>query len=79
MISPHEKIEPIVPMGLLAEVLSCQISWKDEGVQVFHPNRGELPVSSSERCPQIPGGFGSGIDQRDGGCQGWNPAKGRWF
>ena len=54
MISPNENIEPIVPMGLLAEVLSCDIRWKDGSLQVLHPNRGELPVSSSERCPQVP-------------------------
>eukprot|EP00435_Cladocopium_sp_Y103_P030730 s947_g7.t1 len=54
MISPNSRVEPIVPMGLLAEELQCTIEWKDGNFQVLHPHRGSLPVVSSERCPQIP-------------------------
>eukprot|EP00435_Cladocopium_sp_Y103_P053689 s116_g17.t1 len=36
--------EPIVPMGLLATVLGCEISWGAQGVKVVHPQWRELPV-----------------------------------
>ena len=54
LISPNAKVQPIVPMGLLAEVLNCTIDWKGGSLQIHHPRRGALPVISSERCPQIP-------------------------
>ncbi|CAL1129507.1 unnamed protein product [Cladocopium goreaui] len=54
MISPNSRVQPIVPMGLLAEVLNCTIDWKGGSLQVHHPQRGALPVVSSERCPQVP-------------------------
>ena len=46
--------QPIVPVGLLATVLSCQIKWSSDGLRVLHPQLGELPVKVGDGCPMIP-------------------------
>ena len=53
MISPDPMVEPIVPMGPLAEVLGCEIAWKDGKLSVRHPLRGDLKVSQHNGCPQV--------------------------
>ena len=53
MISPTEDIEPIVPMGQLAEVLNCRISWRPTGIEIEHPERGVIGVTSQDGCPQV--------------------------
>lgn len=40
-------------MGLLAEKLHCQVTWKGKELQVLHPTRGPLKVSSLDGCPQV--------------------------
>ena len=54
MISDQKDIEPIVPMGLLTDLLGCRVLWKDGGLEVLHPERGQLPVRPVDGCPQIP-------------------------
>ena len=53
MVSTDLEVEPIVPMGLLTE-LGCSIHWKEGNLRVWHPCRGQLPVSLVHGCPQIP-------------------------
>ena len=53
MISPDPMVEPIVPMGPLAEVLGCEIAWKDGKLSIRHPLRGDLKVSQHNGCPQV--------------------------
>ena len=53
MIVGDEGTEPIVPMGLLATALGCEISWGPEGLQVIHPEMGKLKVVVESRCPMV--------------------------
>ena len=53
MISPDQSVEPIVPMGPLAEALGCQITWEEGKILVRHPLRGDLKVEQHQGCPQI--------------------------
>ena len=53
MISTDFTVEPIIPLGWLAEV-GCRISWTKGGLEVRHPTRGLLPVTILPGCPQVP-------------------------
>ena len=53
MITDRQDVEPIVPMGHLVKTLQCSVEWKEEGVRVLHPMRGEIQVRCAEGCPQI--------------------------
>ena len=53
MLSVDQKVEPIVPLGWLAD-RGCRITWTEKGLQVHHPVRGALPVSVHAGCPQVP-------------------------
>ena len=39
MVSTQKGIEPIVPMGLLADLLGCKVSWKANGLEIVHPEK----------------------------------------
>ena len=54
MISEDFDIEPIIPMGLLADQLNCSISWSKGRLEVEHPTWGKLPVEDRHGCPQLP-------------------------
>ena len=54
MISEEEDIEPILPMGMLTEVLGCDVTWSKGSIQVVHPEYGRLPVEEVDGCPQLP-------------------------
>ena len=54
MLSTEEDVEPILPMGMLTDVLGCEVSWTREGIEVRHPNHGMLPVKEVDGCPQLP-------------------------
>ena len=54
MIGLDSQVEPIVPMGLITEVLGCEVTWKGKEVKVRHPRRGDLKVTQVNGCPQIP-------------------------
>ena len=54
MLSPSENIEPIIPMGLLQSALECKMIWTGCELQVLHPLRGKLPVSTEAGCPMLP-------------------------
>ena len=53
LVSSRSDIEPIVPMGLLASELGCQLLWAGDQLQVWHPARGQLQINCQEGCPQI--------------------------
>ena len=53
MLSLDEAIEPIIPLGWLAQS-GCTVDWTAGGLQVIHPSRGMLPVVVRNGCPQIP-------------------------
>lgn len=53
MLSNHQDVEPIVPMGLLTTVLDCNVTWEGQNVQVEHPKRGRLKVTFSNGCPTV--------------------------
>ncbi len=54
MVTEKEDIEPILPMGLMATSLGCEMSWNGSKVKVLHPVRGLLPVQCDSGCPTIP-------------------------
>ena len=42
LLSSDPDVQPIVPMGLLAEELKCVITWKGKDCKVVHPELGKL-------------------------------------
>ena len=54
MVSEEEDIEPILPMGMLTEVLGCDVTWSRGSIQVIHPEHGELQVEEVDGFPQMP-------------------------
>ena len=52
MVSVDQAVEPIVPLGWLAEA-GCVVEWKAKGLQVIHPKRGKMEVQVRSGCPQI--------------------------
>ena len=46
-------VEPIVPLGMRATVLGCQVSWGLNGMEILHPDQGRLEVSVVEGCPMV--------------------------
>ena len=54
MLSQIEDIEPIIPMGLLQSTLECKMLWIEAELQVLHPSRGKLPVTTEAGCPMLP-------------------------
>ena len=54
MLSLSEDIEPILPMGLLQSTLNCKMLWVGAELQVLHPKRGKLPVTTEAGCPMLP-------------------------
>lgn len=53
MLTEDDTLEPIVPMGLLTQKLNCTVSWKKEGLEVVHPQRGKLEITEIHGCPQL--------------------------
>ena len=53
MVTSDQTIEPIVPMGLLIDLLGCEVSWSKGMLQLKHPQRGTLPVEDCNGCPQV--------------------------
>ena len=53
LLSEDPEVQPIVPMGLLAEELGCVISWKGKECKVVHPELGKLGVTVSRGCPEV--------------------------
>ena len=54
MVSNNQRIEPILPMGALTNVIKCSLKWNNDGLIVKHPTRGVLPVSHEDGCPTLP-------------------------
>ncbi len=54
MVTEKQDIEPILPMGLMATRLGCEMTWNGPMLQVLHPARGLLPVRCDSGCPTIP-------------------------
>lgn len=53
-IVSREDVEPIVPMGLAANVLRCKIEWEDGVLRLKHPAKGTLHVKLEDGCPLLP-------------------------
>ena len=53
LLSQDPEVQPIVPMGLLAEELSCTITWKGKQCCVIHPDLGKLDVTVCRGCPEV--------------------------
>lgn len=53
MLTEDDKLEPIVPMGLLTQKFNCTVAWKKEGLEVIHPTKGKLEVTEINGCPQV--------------------------
>lgn len=64
MVSDEEDIEPIIPMGLLTDVLGCTVTWSKDQLQVKHPARGTLPVEQKDGCLQLLSKPGTRADRR---------------
>ena len=54
MVTEKQDIEPILPMGMMATRLGCEMTWNGPLLQVLHPVRGLLPVRCDSGCPTIP-------------------------
>ena len=54
MLCLTQDIEPILPMGLLQATLDCKMLWAGAELQVLHPKRGKLPVTTEAGCPMLP-------------------------
>ena len=49
----QEPIAPIVPLGLLVDLLGCRVAWNAGQCTVIHPRRGELGVWLEDNCPVV--------------------------
>ena len=54
LVAEDERIQPIIPMGMLTKDLNCQVKWSGKTCAVVHPGRGRLPVVMSQGCPELP-------------------------
>eukprot|EP00434_Breviolum_minutum_P034818 symbB.v1.2.030822.t1/scaffold3511.1/size105743/1 len=54
LLTPSSEMEPIIPMGLLQSALDCKMIWIESELQVLHPTKGKLPVSTEAGCPMLP-------------------------
>ena len=52
LLSSNPEIQPILPMGLLATELGCDIRWDESACVVQHPERGKLDVVINRNCPE---------------------------
>ena len=52
VLSP-DPIAPIVPLGLLVDLLGRRVVWNAGTCQVTHPTRGELRVWLEDNCPVV--------------------------
>ena len=46
-------VMPILPMGVLADELDCQILWEGPVCRVTHPEHGDLDITMRDRCPHL--------------------------
>ena len=53
MVSEDEKIEPIVPLGMLGGQLWYEVIFKNGECQIHHPVKGGVPAGMKNGCPQI--------------------------
>ena len=53
LLSQDPEVQPIVPMGLRAEELSCTTTWKGKQCCVIHPDLGKLDVTVCRGCPEV--------------------------
>ena len=54
MVTTDESVEPILPLGWLLGKGGCEMSWGGGQLKLKHPKRGELPVTVTSGCPQVP-------------------------
>ncbi|CAE7708795.1 unnamed protein product [Symbiodinium sp. CCMP2592] len=48
-----EDSQPIVPLGAIIRDLGCNLQWKDDGIKLFHPQRGQVRVHIRNNCPEV--------------------------
>ena len=65
-------------IGLITEVLGCEVTWKGKEVKVRHPRRGDLKVTQVNGCPQIPRQEALIVEGMNGG-ESSSPNCGKWF
>ena len=53
LLSRDVNVQPILPMGLLADELSCKIAWEGKECSVWHPTLGNLDVVMDRGCPEV--------------------------
>ena len=49
----QDAVAPIVPLGLLVDLLGCRVSWDAGQCVVIHPSRGRLGVWLEDNCPVV--------------------------
>ena len=53
MVAKNPGTEPIVPMGMVVDLLSCRVAWDEDEVCVMHLRKGKLEVVLKGGCPEI--------------------------
>ena len=48
-----EDSQPIVPLGAVIKDLGCTLQWKDDGIKLYHPQRGQVKVRIRNNCPEV--------------------------
>ena len=48
-----EDSQPIVPLGAVIKDLGCTLQWKDDGIKLRHPQRGQVKVRIRNNCPEV--------------------------
>ena len=49
----QDPVAPVVPLGLLVDLLGCRVSWSAGQCLVSHPVRGDLGVWLEDNCPVV--------------------------
>ena len=53
MVAKNPGTEPIVPMGMVVDLLGCRVAWDEDEVRVMHRRKGKLEVVLRGGCPEI--------------------------
>ncbi|CAE7301732.1 RE1 [Symbiodinium sp. CCMP2592] len=48
-----ENSQPIVPLGAVIRDLGCRLQWKEDGIKLFHPDRGQVKIRIRNNCPEV--------------------------
>ena len=53
LLSADPGVQPIVPMGLIADRLGCVIVWQAKNCEITHPQLGPLQIHMCGGCPEV--------------------------